>query len=212
MLTKYKSTFFIGCFMLQEASSLQAAQMSTDAYSVKKADYDNDGLKDIVLVPNKRFFILHGDEGEIDIPLDITEKPLVLKLYGDGTYSTIYPANSTVISSLNLVATDFTLIGGDFNGDGSQDLLFQAASNGQQTFIVYSDQINKPPKLISYLGAYDISKANASIQAVDVQGDGYKDIVCTLIDGTFKIGYGSPYGINETDIQYSESGDGGQCN
>lgn len=175
----------------------QAANVSSDYYNFYESDYNGDGLIDIVLKPKKRLLILGTS---IATPIDFTEKPLVFQRKANGEFTAIYPANATIIASLTLTPLSYYVYAGDFNGDGIPDLLFQSPANGSQTFIAYSDLRGNAPKALSHLGIYGVSKAAASVEIKDLQGDGIADIQFTLNNGGTKFAYGGMSFIGTDDF------------
>jgi RHS repeat-associated protein len=185
-------------FLVLSGQSCIAAQVSEDYYTIYESDYNNDGLTDLILVPKKRLLVIASTPA---FPVVFSEALLILKRNSDGSYGYLYPASHDLIAGLTLIESNFDVFAGDFNGDGLNDLLFQAPTNGSQTFIVYSDHINDPPKKISYLGMHGVSQSAASISIRDMQGDGISDIEFTLNNGTTKFAFGGSSFIEAGDIQ-----------
>lgn len=179
------------------ASVIQAANISTDYYDFYESDYNGDGLADIVLKPKQRILML----GIPNItPINFSEKPLVFQRKVNGEFTAIYPADAAIIASLTLAPLSYELYAGDFNGDGILDLLFQSPLNGSQTFVAYSDLTGSAPKALSHLGSYGVSKAAASVEIKDLQGDGIADIQFTLNNGNTKLAYGGMSFVSADDL------------
>lgn len=189
------------------SATVQAAQINTEDYSFYSGDYNNDGLKDIILAPKPRV-VTFGIP--IMVAADLTGLPIVFQARSDGKFDTIHPAVASVISALTLEPLQYELYFADFNGDGVLDILFQSHTNNAQTFIVYADGSGSYAKTLSYLGYQGISKAAATVEIKDLQGDGISDIVFTLNGGSTKFAFGGSAFIQASDLQLNNVVPGAQ--
>lgn len=188
-------------------ATVQAAQINTGDYSFYSGDYNNDGLKDIILIPIQRI-VTFGSP--ILITADVTGLPIVYQARSDGKFTTIHPASASVISALALEPLQYELFFADFNGDGVLDILFQSHTNNAQTFIVYVDETGSAVKTLSYLGYQGVSKTAATVEIKDLQGDGIADIVFTLNGGSTKFAFGGSAFIQASDLQINNVVPGAQ--
>lgn len=182
-------------------------ELTEGTYSFYQADYNGDGLVDIIFVPNLKIVTIAD---QVNTPIDITEQYMVYQLKSDGTYTIIYPADAVKIKSLTLSPlTNFKVYYGDFDGDGKADILFQATNGNFKSFIAYGSGVRSTAKSPTYLGK-SVHSGVASVEVTDLLNDGVSDIIFHMNDGSYKVAYGGINGISEGDLKFAKREPGGE--
>ncbi|MDO3382371.1 FG-GAP-like repeat-containing protein [Gilvimarinus algae] len=147
-------------------------------HDLRQGDYNGDGQQDLYLQPL-------GDSFTADIPYDISLNLELLPALGhtvifsaglnyELTYQSSPPNTSGTLASHNEIIADF-------NRDGNNDVLIQAASSSAQSLIVLGYEAPGAPQLLLGLSAlelgFDISSESATLRVEDVNDDGYPDII-----------------------------------
>lgn len=202
MFSKPSIAPFFALLIAIAFQTVHAADLAPENYDIYSADYNGDGLEDLVFSPKQRILIIAAD---VNIPIDYSEQPLVFTQNQDGTYTALYPADAAILSSLSLNPLSHELLFGDFNGDGYLDILFQSFDNGSETFIAYGNGLNNSVKGFSFFGKQGYALTAANIEAIDSVA-GYTNIRITFNDGQVASASGSANGISLADlvtIQYA---------
>ncbi|MDI9244829.1 RHS repeat-associated core domain-containing protein [Marinobacter sp. CHS3-4] len=162
--------FFYLCLLVVLPLQVSAKPWTSDSHEVFVADYNSDGIEDV---------ILRSATKEVSIPYDVKvtlsgdHPSFVLLGAGDGSY-VVQAATPTGLANLNLVASDYSLISGDFNGDGENDLYLK--SDTQTDFVLHSSE-NGAVALIAQTIPQQGEPGSKDIGVVDIDLDGRDDLI-----------------------------------
>jgi RHS repeat-associated protein len=157
----------------------------TSAYNFIIGDFNGDGCDDILmqpLTPGNSYLLTANCNGAIGAVGGVG-------LGARGTINSIAQTLPQNYNGYNLSADQVKLQAGDFNGDGSKDLLVQAVAPGGQGAIILSKALRGattpafplPPTAVSIFpiadgtGGYGWSATKANLFVGDFNGDGRAD-------------------------------------
>ena len=127
-LGKFTSAFLAFAASILSVGALAGTNLQTDSFDVYEANIGGDSQKDLIFIAKDRFVLISGD---ITVPLIVKDsKNFALIQQADGTYDYVDSFSYTVNASHKV---NLSLLSGDFNSDGLNDLAI--VQNGQLVYV-----------------------------------------------------------------------------
>lgn len=170
---------FICFFLALISPPTYADQLILDNAEVYYGDFNGDGLFDLY-IKTRPIILIQLDD--ISVPIMIKGSSVLVKSSGAIYTTTINPG--AVTYDANTLGS-YTIVRGDFNGDGLKDVLFTSsqsnilmlASNG-------APYVNYIQTLTASSVGYDLGFPGTTVVAQDVTGDGRSDLIIKR-DGSY---------------------------
>jgi|GEM_PF-1884966 len=125
-------------------------------HTILEGDYNGDGITDYYLqaTPVGQLVALPYNI-DVNVSTSCEVGDVVLQARADGSYTIIYPPDSTKLSATTWLNTTKTLAYEDFNNDGVQDLIIQAQNINETSIIVSAIAGSKVPSSVQTIARTD---------------------------------------------------------
>lgn len=164
------------------ASQAMAVEWSANSHKLLKGDYNGDGVGDFYLATRPLPMVLPLN-GITPLIIPRSQHDVVLLSGSLGSYTIVAPPDAATLRRVAWLEADFSMLAGDFNGDGVDDLLLRPDASGQDGLLLTRNSAGIPAVaqvLNSLQLGIELSKAgNYQLQWIDVNGDGKADLLMT---------------------------------
>gem|GEM_PF-3027276 len=158
------------CFLLSLSSISTYASESweTGAYRLLEADYNGDGLADLIFDPTTTVRVTTTQT--ITVNHRTGREPMVMVNDSQGGYSLLRNADQSIIDRLSYKYADYKLIYGELTEDGLNDIVLQPKSDNGKLWLVQSEFKNQYT-IDGYnsfeLNSHSISYLSTSVEITD---------------------------------------------
>ncbi len=177
--------YVISSMPLIGLSSAQATTIDLGGAEIYYGDYNSDGIVDFNIIEKKIIPVVLDD---IFIPI-VIDKPLLISSYkSSSSIDYILIPDPGEVNFDQGTKGVYSVVTGDFNGDGLQDSLMLASIEGQENIVMlaadFEPYLNYVQTLsISNIG-YDLGEPDTTVIAQDFNNDGRTDLVIKR-DGSY---------------------------
>lgn len=168
-----KSKFLCSWFILFLIISVQsnAGEWSEESHEVLTTDYNSDGLEDIVIKGRPRKVSIPYD---ISVTLPSEHSSFILIANSNGSYSVQNIEDISALDGFILSETDFSVRGGDFNGDGETDFFLESPTRSD--LILHSSDNGNTLSVGQVIPQSELG-SDTEISFADVDLDGREDLI-----------------------------------
>ena len=163
-------------------SQVSAVEWSASSHKTLRGDYNDDGIQDLYLAARPLPVMLPLN-GFSPLIVPRSQHDVVLLGGATGAYTVVAPPDAASLKRVAWVEAGFSILAGDFNGDGVVDLLLRPEMSGQEGLLITRNGAGIPAVaqvLNSLQLGIELSKAGGyELQWIDVNGDGKSDLRMT---------------------------------
>jgi len=201
--------FFLACLLNSLlVSHALAVEWSTNSHKVLKGDYNGDGVGDFYLAARPLPIVLPLN-GIASLIVPRSQHDVVLLSGSHGSYTVVAPPDAATLRRVTWIEAGFSMLAGDFNGDGIDDLLLRPDAPGQDGLLLTRNSTGVPSVaqvLNSLQLGIELSKAgNHQLQWVDVNGDGKADLLMTKAGVSNQVLLAGVSGFSTAQVQEPEA-------